>query len=625
VVNDRRFRPLTCYPWGSTLAVVSRIANLKHEAASSQGPLGKNAGARVPLLYTAGLLALSVAMLSLAFAPIYQFYLAWVGLVPFFLAVRNLRSQRAAFLWGWGAGIAFFVVNMWWLEYVTLAGTAALAVYLALFWAIAAMVIRGCRLLGRWDREAGRAVPPLRPLRCALLVAALWCGLEWVRGNYSPFGAHGLPWLYLGYTQTPFLAACQIADVTGVYGVSFWVVLINAVLAMVWIDRANLKRLRPALLTTCGLMVAAIGYGVFRLNQHTTRPGPTVLVVQCNYPQSNTGEKGASFEAIESFHVQTSAAALAKCEQRAQKVDLVVWSETMMPPFNQQTRTYWRGLNYDYGDMEKTSQNISDLADRYRTSFLVGSTYQADWQWATDDQGHPDPKANDRRNSAYLFGPTGVMSDQRYDKIQLLPFGEFIPYRDSIPWLYRMLISLGPPDMKDYELTAGASDALTAFTLEHVNQANPASSEPVVETQAWRFVVPICFEDIVSPLVDDLLWDKDGKRADFIVNITNDGWFHGSERAQHLQDATFRSIEHRVPTARSVNTGISGFIDSAGRVSDCIAAETAGWSVKQLQVDDRTTVYTRIGDAFGELCAAVTGGIIGYGAWLFLQKRWLER
>ena len=183
--------------------------------------------------------------------------------------------------------------------------------------------------------------------------------------------------------------------------------------------------------------------------------------------------------------------------------------------------------------------------------------------------------------------------------------GTFVPYRDSIPWLYRMLLSLGPPDMKEYELTAGKPDALTVFHLSHIGTGG--------QTQEWRFVVPICFEDIVAPLVDDLMWDAHGKRADFIVNITNDGWFHGSERAQHLQSATFRSIEHRVPAARSVNTGISGFVDSDGRTSDLVAAGTEGWSVKQLQLDDRTTVYSRVGDAFAEVCGIVTLGIVGYG------------
>jgi apolipoprotein N-acyltransferase len=575
-------------------------------------------------LRTAGLLAVSVLALSLSFAPIGQFYLAWVGLAPFLLAMRQQRSVLGAFVWGWAAGVVFFVVNMWWLEYVTLAGTAALAVYLALFFGLVAALVRGCRLLGRFESSSGEAEPPRRPLRCALLIAAMWVGLEWVRGNYSPFGAHGLPWLFLGATQTPLLAGCQVADLGGTYAVSFWVVLLNALAALIWIDRRRIARLIPAIATIGSVVVLVMAYGIYRLTQDTTHPGPTVLVVQCNYPQSNTGDKGAPIDQIVDFHLHETESALLACEREGRKVDLVVWSETMMPPLNDATRVFWRGLEFGQF-IETTSQQISDLADRFRVSFLVGSTYASDWQWVAGQDGQSRPVPTDRRNSAYEFGPTGLMAAERYDKIQLLPFGEFVPFREEIPWLYRILVSLGPPDMKEYELTAGLPTALTVFKLDRVsggtaNATGPAG-EPVAATQAWRFVVPICFEDIVSPLVDDLMWDHNGKRADFIVNVTNDGWFHGSERPQHLQAACFRSIEHRVPTARSVNTGISAFIDSDGRITDRVAPETEGWSVRQLQIDDRTTLYSRVGDAFAELCAGVAGLIILYGGCLVVAGR----
>jgi apolipoprotein N-acyltransferase len=589
--------------------------NAAVEAASPKVP-----AAHSPVLQTAGLMLLTVAALTLSYAPIKQFYLAWIGLVPFFLAVRSLRSPAAAFFWGWAGGIAFFLANTWWLQNVTMGGAAALIVYLGLFWATAAVLIRGCALLGRFDRATRLAVPPRRPLRCALLVAALWCGLEWVRGNFSPFGAHGFPLLYLGHSQTPMLVACQIADITGAYGVSFWVVLVNAVIAMLWIDRRNPWRLRYAYPGVVVSMVLVTGYGLLRMHQQIAQPGPTVLVVQSNFPQSNSGEKGASADELIDFHVRTTESALADCAERGRHVDLVVWSETMMPPLNSAARTYWRGT--DYGNfLEQTSQRISGLADRYRTSFLVGGTFQGDWQWVAPPGGEATPQALDRRNSAYFYGPTGLLSPERYDKIQLLPFGEFVPYRDWFPRLYRMLVSLGPADIKSYELNAGAPDALTVFHLDRVSIPDAATSEPVVATEAWRFVVPICFEDIVSPLVHNLMWGADGKRADLIVNITNDGWFRGSERALHLQAAIFRCIENRVPVARCVNTGISGFIDSTGRLSDLAAAGTQGTSVKQLQLDDRTTIYGKVGDAFAELCAAVGFGIVLYGLWLAITNR----
>ena len=115
------------------------------------------------------------------------------------------------------------------------------------------------------------------------------------------------------------------------------------------------------------------------------------------------------------------------------------------------------------------------------------------------------------------------------------------------------------------------------------------------------------------------------KRADFIVNITNDGWFKYNEMPQHLQAAVFRSIENRVPTARSVNTGISGFIDSVGRITGTIPAETTGTSAATVFLDDRITLYTRFGDIFAYICVAATGGLILLGITRRFTRREIKR
>ena len=500
-------------------------------------------------------------------------------------------------LWGWAGGIAFFLGNMWWLSYVTWPGMFALVAYLALFWGFAAMLARG---LGLLDMK--------RPLLGALLAGVFWTSLDWMRGSYSMFGAHGLPWLYLGDTQTPWLGVCQIADVTGVYGVTFLLVFVNAILAACWVQRAAGRGLLLPLSATAAMLIAVEIYGQFRLRQDVLFPGPTVMVVQPNYPQSNTGDKGAYPDEIVGFHVRETQTALELCEKRGEKVDLVVWSETMMPPLNPESRNFLRGT--PWGNFyENTSQQIANLAARFETNFLVGSTYANDYHWVGDSE-QTRPMPTDHRNSAYLYNEAGLLSPERYDKIQLLPFGEYIPFHESIPWLYRLLVSLGPEDMKSYELTAGEADALTVFSIDHQTPGHEAS---------YRFVVPICFEDIVAPLVTDQMRSRfgeigsvsaSGKRADFVVNVTNDGWFGGGERAQHLQAAVFRSIENRAPTARSVNTGVSGFIDSLGRTTNLLRENTEGWSVHQLMLDHRRALHTRIGELFAECCATVSGLII---------------
>jgi apolipoprotein N-acyltransferase len=136
-------------------------------------------------------------------------------------------------------------------------------------------------------------------------------------------------------------------------------------------------------------------------------------------------------------------------------------------------------------------------------------------------------------------------------------------------------------------------------------------------------VTPICFEDMDGVLVRRMFApDASGrKRAEFIVNITNDGWFKYNEMPQHLQAAVFRSIENRVPTARSVNTGISGFIDSDGRKSDLIPPGEAGTSVATIALDDRVTFYTRFGDVFAYLCAGATAVLAAVGIIQWLKTR----
>jgi len=235
-------------------------------------------------------------------------------------------------------------------------------------------------------------------------------------------------------------------------------------------------------------------------------------------------------------------------------------------------------------------QQIASLATDRRVAMVVGAVYFGNWQERGDSI-----VATDRRNSAVFFEPSGLMLDKRYDKIHLVPFGEFIPYA-SIPPIYKLLVALGPKYYEDYILTPGSIESM-----------------PVFEVDGANFVVPICFEDIVGPLVADMVYEprgKGGKRADFLVNLTNDGWFMANEMPQHLQAAIFRSIENRVPTARSVNTGVSGFVDSVGRVHDTVPANTEGWSVAELKLDSRLTFYTRNGDVFAIGCAAATSVLV---------------
>ena len=551
--------------------------------------------AGMPWYTKLGLILLTVLLLSLSFAPFGQFYLAWVGLVPWLLMVRETKSQRGAFLWSWLAGVLFFIANMWWLAMVTAPGMVALMVLLGLYWAVAAVVIRGAGLLS--ERWLDRAVPAWLDARLAtvLLVPAAWVSLEWLRGNWP---LNGLPWLFLGHGQTPILAMCQVADALGVYGISFWVVAINALVALFVIDRFNFTRLVPAAATVGPLLALVLGYGVWRLSQTDQRePGPMVMVVQSNYPQSNTGEKGATQAELVDFHLSRTDMVLRL--SNTPDVDLVVWSETMMPHVNRSAREALRET--PAGDfLEDVYARIADLTRRHRVSLLTGAIYADKWTLRDGE-----PFASDRRNTAFFFEPGGNLREEdggRYDKVHIVPFGEYLPWKSTFPFAYRLFLALSPYPA-EYFLTPGDESAIRPFHMPQREQ------EPGRPTQYWSFVTPICFEDIDPLLVARMFrWmnNKPGKRADFIVNITNDGWFTFNQMPQHLQAARFRSIENRAPTARSVNTGISGFVDSFGRVDGLVPAGTEGTSVQRLQLDRRLTLYTRFGDLFAAACAFVT-------------------
>jgi apolipoprotein N-acyltransferase len=389
---------------------------------------------------------------------------------------------------------------------------------------------------------------------------------------------------------------CQIADITGAYGVTFWVMILNALAATAWLNRDRLRVVIPAAVVVGALTLASLAYGLFRIGQtdHVLSPGPTIAVVQSNYPQSNNGEKGAKIAERLDFHIRHTLSALNKSPE---KIDMVVWSETMMEALN----TTARLENPAFQDVYDV---LSSLTMDNHVALLTGGEYYANWQDEVREDGtYRIPE--DRRNTAYFFDQDGREDDSpghRYDKIHLVPWGEFIPGKDSMPFLYKLSVTLGPRYYSDYIMQPG--DTLTVFHLHR-------------DGTDWRFVTPICFEDIDARICSAMFRPVDGggKRADFIVNLTNDGWFKGNENADHLQAASFRDIENRVWAARSVNTGISGFIDSVGRCSDLLPVRVTGTSVRQIMIDPRLSFYTRFGDIFAYGCDALAVGIAVRAWW----------
>jgi len=572
------------------------------------------------------LLLVGVILLTLSYAPFKQFWAGWIGAVPFIIVLsRTAGPWRAAFWW-WLAGVLFFSANVWWLLKITGPGVLALVLWLGLYWALAAVLLRPLLIAAirpapptadvpdPADAAAAAPAPPAvrAGIGFVLLLAMVWVGAEWIRGNW-PF--QGFSWFNLSYAQTPVLHLCQIADIFGEHGISFWVAMVNALAALFVLNGWRWRGLLRPVLLVGGTLAAIAVYGVWRFAQTDAMltPGPTVLVVQPNIPQSNTGNKGAPAEEIIDFHVSQTNLAL----QQHPQTDLVVWSETMMPQLNE---TFFADLarqNRTARDSERARRLITDLARHYKVSLLVGGSYVGKTTLSTDARGEQVVDFAGRRNSAYYFQRDSGRMVDRFDKVHLVPFGEYIPFEQASPWLYRQLIALGPPDMENYQLERGDRAVIFDLPKDRQPATQPAGSggSTADGEHAWRFVTPICFEDADAELN---AWffrggaargSIDRKQADFIVNISNDGWFDLTMMPQHFQVGTLRSIENRVPTARSVNTGISGFIDSLGRSHDDLKlpAYSEGVLTHQIMLDRRTTFFTRWGNLLGPACAIGMG------------------
>jgi apolipoprotein N-acyltransferase len=309
-----------------------------------------------------------------------------------------------------------------------------------------------------------------------------------------------------------------------------------------------------------------------------SRPGPRVMVVQPNHPHLRGGAKSVTWQEQEQFHFNTTRAAL-----RDKQVDLVVWSETVLPPMNIEARRMTRDPRLSTGIHE----DLLALCRQHNTAIVFGAYALLKFEGVESTA--------DVRNSTYFYSADAAVA--RYDKIHLVPFSEILPFKQSIPWLYNLLWRFAAYAV-DYPITGAieSEKTLSVFTLQ----------------SDCRLVTPICFEDTDGRLVARMFrpsrdTDASRKRADILVNVTNDGWFRGAEKWQHFQSAIFRSIENRVPTARADNTGISGFVDSVGRVdrATLMVEGMSGTSDREVKLDSRVTIYTRIGDVFAAGCFVV--------------------
>jgi apolipoprotein N-acyltransferase len=517
------------------------------------------------------------------FAPFNFTWLCWIALTPLIAAIwfseagsrhRWLRNL----LLGYVAGLTFFWTAFSWLTTVTVPGWFVLAFYMAIYFAIWAWF---CGLLQpreksresgstKWDRMLAQArsgaaasqspwIKSTNNLLLAFLVAGAWVTQEWFRGwVFSGFGWNGLGVALHG--NWPLI---QIAEFTGVAGLSFMVAFAN-VIAVTTVRRLVLevstRTVRPHfdLTLTLATIVGVLTFGL-RATQVSPPTKPLrIAAVQSNVPQNQKFDPQFTRKIFDQFR-RLSEIAL----RSTPPPDLLIWPESSMPgPVLLDRESY---------------RFVMDLAASAESDILLGTI---------------DEENGDVYNAALLVSDGGEQV-QVYRKLHLVPFGEYVPGRHSVPLLARIVGDQVPDDFK-----AGKNHTVFELTNRDVKVA------PL-----------ICFEDTIGELTRRfVLPSETNPGANLLADITNDGWFlHSAASHQHLANAIFRCVETRRPMVRAANTGVTCFVNEFGRVTQKLQDDTGSTFTEgvltgevKIPTENDLTFYTRHGELFAKLCAVLS-------------------
>ena len=488
---------------------------------------------------------ISGALLALSFPRYGHPASAWIALVPLLIALsgwngaeRRLPAQPSlrAFALGLTTGVVYFVGTIYWTGTVVavFGGLAApvallamllLALYLALYPAIAALITNTL------VRRTGH--------RAFLLVPAVWVATEYLRGVL--FG--GFPWVPLGNSQVALVPIAQLASVFGVYGVSALVAFVNGGLAFAVLSRPR-ARMQIIAVMSVVLLTVAVG-GAWRVSEGSLmRQGTPIRV---GLIQGNIDQR-AKWDPREARRIFTTYLAMTRDAVR-RGAEYVIWPESSTP--------------FIFQEDQAGAQAIRDLVADVRVPLLFGSE-----QLVRGDV----PRLY---NSAFLVTPSGTTAV--YRKIQLVPFGEFIPLQQWLTFLSPLVEAVA-------EFASG--DEVTMLPVgSHLTST------------------AICYE-VVFPWLARRAVERG---SELLTTITNDAWYgESSAPFQHFALASMRAIEQGRYLARAANTGISGVVDPYGRVVRASGIFEQVGLVEEVRFLSGRTVYSRIGDVVPYTAMALT-------------------
>jgi len=500
----------------------------------------------------------SGVLLFLTF-PVYDYgWLAWFGLIPLLISLQG-RRPIAGFLLAFLSGLVFFAGVFDWILDVKgyeIHHHAILVPYLSIYFGMFGWII--C-LVGR----------RIKPFGTILISPLVWVSLEYIRSNLLFLG---LPWALLGHSQYQFLPIIQCVSITGVYGLSFLIVLVNVSLVVgimtfwrphwLFSSRMVFPGKRQAMGIAASVLIlffAVLIFGQIMLAKTQGKDGVRISVLQANIEHYKRYNRKYDDYVMQTYVDLSISAAV-------EKPDLIAWPEAATPGFILK-------------DMKLYNQ-VKSLIKETGAYYLIGSS-----EFPKFSKKPFDPKKSG--NTALMFSPEGKVMGQ-YIKTRLVPFVEYIPYKGVIQWP-QFIVPEG-------RRTQVVGDEFTLFDLKQ-----------------HKFGVAICWESLYADIFRKFV----KKGANFMVNISSESWFEKTIfQRQFLAMTIFRAVENRVTIARSGNNSYACFIDPKGRIRARVQESDEkpimkGFLTEKVPFSNNKTFYTRMGDLFAYVNIAVTFLIIG--------------
>ena len=498
-----------------------------------------------------GLAIASGLLLVLSFPKFGHGAVAWVALAPLLVALARAPGPAHGFRLGYLTGAVSALGLVYWtatvvVQYGGLHLGVGILVMVLLCLALALFPSLFGLLVAAWVRAFGP--------RALLLSPLAWVATEILRANTL----FNFSWCLLGYSQQPYPGFIQLARYTAVYGVSFLVAGVSAVLAYVRLEQRAGPR-RTAAFVTAVIVSGVWIHGEWLLGQRWPESGRVAVgLVQASIQQDEKWDPARALENVERHVALTRLAA-------ARRARLVVWPESAVP------------FPFDHAPV--VAEELRRLARDNAAYLLFGN----------DDREDPPGGPYRAWVAAKMLTPQGDLA-LRYHKIRLVPFGEYVPLQPV--------------------LTFGGR--FTARLVQQVADFTPGEEYTVAEVDGHRVAAFICYEAIFPDLVRHFA----ARGAELLVNITNDAWYgYSSAPYQHLAMAAFRAVENERYLVRAANTGITAVVDPRGRILERTDLFRPATLVREVAFVPGMTFYARHGDVFAWGCLAAAAAAITAAAW----------